>query len=213
MSDTPDFALSGPCVLVVDDNDDNLDLISRMLQRGGYATVAAKGGREALEIVTARADDLSLVLLDWMMPEVSGLDVLRAIRERFDADELPVVMCTARGEGNCVAAALADGANDYVSKPVEREALLARVDAQVRRRDAAHDVRVAQRRLEDAVMDRTNALAALKRDAGLDASVVAALKAILSARGPTEVESAKTAARQALALLQASDERAAAHLR
>lgn len=112
-------------LLVVDDNEMNRDLLSRRLQREGYAVDVAEGGAEAI----ARLDDggYDLTLLDVMMPEVSGLDVLRHVRERQTLAEMPVIMVTARDQSGDVVEALALGANDYVTKPIDFPVLMARV--------------------------------------------------------------------------------------
>src|SRR5437867_2513073 len=100
-------------LLVVDDNEDNRDVLSRRLRLKGYRVEAAEGGEQALAAV-ARAD-FDLVLLDVEMPRVSGFDVLRALRERHTAAALPVIMVTARSEGADIVEALRLGANDYVT--------------------------------------------------------------------------------------------------
>jgi CheY-like chemotaxis protein len=81
-------------LLLVDDNEMNRDLLSRRLQRNGHDVVTAVDGPHALELIEAR--DFALVLLDIEMPRVSGLDVLRAIRQRRSGSELPIIMVTAR---------------------------------------------------------------------------------------------------------------------
>jgi signal transduction histidine kinase len=105
------------------------------LQRAGYQVVTAAGGREALAAVEGRSFDL--VLLDVMMPEVSGLDVLAELRRRFSVAELPVIMATARNESTDVVEALRLGANDYVTKPIDFPVLLARARTQLELRRLA----------------------------------------------------------------------------
>lgn len=83
-------------ILIVDDIEENRELLERALRSSGYETISAASGREALSIISAQLPDL--VLLDWMMPQLSGLDTLRAIRELYPRSRLPVVMCTAVGE-------------------------------------------------------------------------------------------------------------------
>ena len=112
-------------ILIVDDIEDNRLLLDRGLQSCGYATVMAEGGREALSIISKRVPDM--VLLDWMMPELSGLDTLRAIRELYPSSRLPVIMCTAIGEEMSVVAAINAGATDYVTKPISLPILRARM--------------------------------------------------------------------------------------
>ena len=114
-------------ILIVDDIEENRDLLDRALRNSGYETVTALNGREALSIVSTVVPDL--VLLDWMMPQLSGLDTLRAIRELYPRSVLPVIMCTAVGEEMSVVAAIAAGANDYITKPISIPILRARMAA------------------------------------------------------------------------------------
>ena len=112
-------------ILIVDDVEDNRNLLERALGSSGYRTLSAKSGREALSILSLKLPDM--VLLDWMMPELSGLDTLRAIREIHPISKLPVIMCTAIGEEMSVVAAIHAGANDYVTKPISIPILRARM--------------------------------------------------------------------------------------
>lgn len=124
-----------PRILVVDDNADNRELLARRLEREGLRPVMAEDGRAALAAVGAGG--VSLVLLDIMMPGMSGLDVLRAIREVHTAAQLPVIMVTARSQSDDVVEALGLGANDYVTKPVDFAVALARIQAHLRIRQPA----------------------------------------------------------------------------
>jgi diguanylate cyclase (GGDEF)-like protein/PAS domain S-box-containing protein len=131
-------------LLLVDDNEANRDMLSRRLQRHGLDVVTAVDGTHALELVDAR--DFALVLLDIEMPRVSGLDVLRVIRERRSASELPIIMVTARQESADIVEALNGGANDYVTKPVDLPVALARIHAQLARRRAETALRESEER-------------------------------------------------------------------
>ncbi len=115
-------------VLVVDDDENNRDVLGRVLQLKGYAVVLAASGPEALEIVSSKPVDL--VLLDIMMPDVSGLDVLKALRASHARDALPVIMATAKDQPKDVVDALEMGANDYVTKPLDFAVVMARIEAQ-----------------------------------------------------------------------------------
>ncbi len=117
-------------LLVVDDEEMNRDVLSRRLERKGYRVVVAEGGREAIE--TVAREPIDLILLDIMMPGVDGLEVLRTLRRRHSANELPIIMATAKGESEDVVQALDLGANDYVVKPLDFPVVLARVQAQLR---------------------------------------------------------------------------------
>lgn len=152
MSDSPATATAvtgsetAPRVLVVDDVEDNRDLLRRRLERRGFVVSTASDGVTALERIDTASYDV--VLLDWMMPSMSGLEVLDAIRERFSKTELPVLMATAKTESDAVVEALERGANDYVAKPIDVPVLVARLHAQLSMRrelagrdDRAIDVR------------------------------------------------------------------------
>ncbi len=122
-------------LLVVDDEEMNRDVLSRRLERKGYQVVVASGGREAIDTVAGQPIDL--VLLDVMMPEVDGLQVLQVLRRRHSQTQLPIIMATAKGESEDVVRALELGANDYVVKPLDFPVVLARVESQLRSRAAA----------------------------------------------------------------------------
>lgn len=112
-------------VMIVDDIEDNRVLLERALKASGYETVSASSGRQALSLISKGAPDM--VLLDWMMPELSGIDTLRAIREMHPVSKLPVIMCTAVGEEMSVVNAILAGANDYMTKPISIAILRARM--------------------------------------------------------------------------------------
>lgn len=112
-------------ILVVDDNADNLELLSRRLEKKGYTTVCADSGRAALDLLQQQPFDL--VLLDIMMPEISGIDVLKVVREKHSMAELPVIMATAKDTSEDMVHALKLGANDYITKPIDFPVLFARV--------------------------------------------------------------------------------------
>ena len=126
-------------LLVVDDDENNRDVLSRVLQSKGYGVVTAASGPEALSVVAAQPVDL--VLLDIMMPEVSGLDVLKSLRARYSPSALPVIMATAKDQPQDVVEALSMGANDYVTKPLDFPAVLARTEAQLSLKRAMGEIR------------------------------------------------------------------------
>jgi serine/threonine protein kinase/ActR/RegA family two-component response regulator len=117
-------------LLVVDDNEMNRDLLSRRLERKGYKVLTAADGMQALDTITTSPVDL--VLLDVMMPGITGLDVLRAVREKRSPIELPIIMVTAKDESADIVQAFQMGANDYVTKPIDFPVVLARVQTQLR---------------------------------------------------------------------------------
>ncbi|MDQ2631831.1 MAG: response regulator transcription factor [Actinomycetota bacterium] len=117
-------------VLVVDDEPTITEIVSRYLERAGYAAAVAADGLEAIRLADERDPDL--VVLDLMLPELDGLQVLRHLREDDDGPT-PVILLTAKGEQNDKLAGLRSGADDYVVKPFSPSELVARVDAVLRR--------------------------------------------------------------------------------
>jgi CheY-like chemotaxis protein len=129
-------------LLVVDDNEENRDLLSRRLAKKGFSVLLASSGEEALRAVSDKPVDL--VLLDIMMPGLSGIDVLKELRAKHSAAELPVIMTTAKTDSEDVVEALDLGANDYVTKPIDFPVVLARVQAQLRQKTARRAQQAAE---------------------------------------------------------------------
>ncbi len=117
-------------VLVVDDEPTIGEIVSRYLERAGYATTTAADGLEAVRLADEQRPDL--VVLDVMLPQLDGLQVLRHLREGEDGPT-PVILLTAKGEQEDKLAGLRNGADDYVVKPFSPSELVARVDAVLRR--------------------------------------------------------------------------------
>ena len=137
--------VASPRLLIVDDVADNRTILARRFLKRGFECVEADSGEAALEAIAREPFDA--VLLDVMMPGTSGLEVLRRARALYSADELPIIMVTANAMSEDVAGALAIGANDYVTKPVDFAVALARVNNQVERRRHEMEVREAQEKL------------------------------------------------------------------
>jgi class 3 adenylate cyclase len=116
-------------VLVVDDNEMNRDMLSRRLSGRGYAVTIAGEGEAALRLLATQRFDA--VLLDVMMPGITGIEVLRRIRSASTESDLPVIMVTARDAAEDVVEALRLGANDYVTKPLDFPVVLARLRTQL----------------------------------------------------------------------------------
>lgn len=116
---------SAPVILVVDDEPINIQVLRNVLIPQGYTVHVAENGGAALDAVDKHAPDL--IILDVMMPDMSGLDVARRLRQRHDRLSLPIVMVTARSRTRDVIAGLEAGANDYVVKPFIKDELLARI--------------------------------------------------------------------------------------
>lgn len=113
-------------LLAVDDESSNLQVLSRLFANEPYNLLWATNGMEALEILKSRTD-IDLVLLDVMMPKLSGFDVCREIRKRFSLFELPIVLLTVTHSPSDIAAGFKAGANDFVVKPFEASEIRARV--------------------------------------------------------------------------------------
>jgi DNA-binding response OmpR family regulator len=143
-------------ILVVDDIEDNRVILERHLSREGFTVSACDGGIAAIGQVASDPPDL--IILDWMMPLLSGLDTLKAIREHYDANRLPVIMCTARDEESSIGSAIEAGANDYIQKPVRVPVLLARITAQLIRKAATDALGALNQDLEQTLAQRTRAL-------------------------------------------------------
>ncbi|MBL8350231.1 MAG: EAL domain-containing protein [Burkholderiaceae bacterium] len=127
-----------PRLLIVDDIAENREILRRRFERQGFHATEASGGIEALALLDSAKFDL--VLLDMMMPDLTGLEVLGRIRARLSAGSLPVIMVTARSQNEDIVEALDLGANDYITKPVDFSIALARVNTQLGRKRAEDKV-------------------------------------------------------------------------
>lgn len=117
--------IDAPVLLIADDDEDILTLVQLRLARSGFEVIVARDGEEALRLVRERCPDLAV--LDWMMPKLTGLDVLRAIRSTEATSHIPVLLLTARASDTDVQAGLEAGADDYVAKPFSPQELAGRV--------------------------------------------------------------------------------------
>ena len=122
-----------PKILVIDDEKDIVELISYNLEKEGFSVLKAYNGETALRTVKAQKPDL--IILDLMLPEISGLDVCKAVRNNSATANLPVIMLTAKAEEVDKIIGLEMGADDYITKPFGIKELIARVRAMLRRRD------------------------------------------------------------------------------
>jgi CheY-like chemotaxis protein/serine/threonine protein kinase len=148
-------------LLITDDNEMNRDMLSRRLERQGYRVTTATTGAEALDFI--RKQPFDLVLLDVMMPEMNGMEVLGIIRASYSLLDLPVIMVTAKDQSEDVVAALQMGANDYVTKPLNFPVVLARIQTHLAVRQA-HQV-PGQHRQEKLI--QPSAAAALEQLTGM----------------------------------------------
>jgi two-component system phosphate regulon response regulator PhoB len=124
-------SLAKPTILVVEDEAPLMTLLRYNLEKQGFKVEEAADGQEALLRVAEAKPDL--VLLDWMLPALSGIEVCRQLRRRPNTRDLPIIMVTARTEDQDAVRALDTGADDYIAKPFVMDALLARIRALLRR--------------------------------------------------------------------------------
>ena len=120
-----------PYILAVEDEDALATLLSYNLEKEGYKVAVAADGEEAMMMVDERQPDL--VILDWMLPKVSGIEVCRRLRSRAETRNIPIIMVTARGEETDRIRGLDTGADDYIAKPFSMSELTARIRAVLRR--------------------------------------------------------------------------------
>jgi two-component system, OmpR family, phosphate regulon response regulator PhoB len=120
-----------PIVLIVEDEAPIVTLLRYNLEREGYSVIEANDGEEAMLVAAERRPDL--ILLDWMLPLLSGIEVCRRMRRAPDLRNIPIIMLTARGEEGDRVRGLNSGADDYITKPFSPAELVARVRAVLRR--------------------------------------------------------------------------------
>ncbi|NKB60110.1 MAG: phosphate regulon transcriptional regulatory protein PhoB [Alphaproteobacteria bacterium] len=131
-----------PLVLIVEDEAPQAELLRYNLERDGFRTALAGDGEEALLLAEEEAPDL--VILDWMLPLLSGIEVCRRLRRKAESAKLPIIMLTARGVESDRIRGLDSGADDYLVKPFSPNELLARVRAILRRSDVSMGSEVIQ---------------------------------------------------------------------
>jgi len=114
--------------LVVDDSRAVRMILSKILKELGYEVREAANGREALDVMEVEKTAVTLMLADWNMPEVNGLDLLKRLRQKPELASLVVIMVTTEADLDQMVAALAAGANEYVMKPFTKEILLEKLE-------------------------------------------------------------------------------------
>ena len=118
-------------ILIADDEPNQLELLSYNLEAAGFEVLRASDGRQAMEMVEENHPDLAII--DWMMPQMSGIDVCRTLRARTETKHLPIIILSARGEEGDRTLGLDIGADDYISKPFSPREMISRVRALLRR--------------------------------------------------------------------------------
>ena len=129
--------MSAKKILIVEDEQAIREMIVFHLSRAGYETFEAGDCREARELIADKRPDLALV--DWMLPDMSGLELTRMLKRNDDYEDLAVIMLTARAEERDMVTGLDGGADDYITKPFSPRELVARIQAVLRRDASSRD--------------------------------------------------------------------------
>jgi DNA-binding response OmpR family regulator len=143
-------------ILIVDDTPVNLEVLIDMLESEGFDIGIARDGSEALEVVGMRKPDL--ILLDVMMPGIDGYETCRRLKAQEEFEEIPVIFLTARADPEGTLEGFAAGGVDYVTKPFQKEELLARIHTNLERAILARDLLSLNEELEHKVRERTREL-------------------------------------------------------
>lgn len=112
-------------ILVVDDDEVSIAILSRRLKKLGYETDYVSSGEEAIAVFDIKK--YSMILLDWMMPNVNGIEVLQHFRETYTQMELPIIMITSNDEAEGITESFLHGGNDYITKPINLSVAIARI--------------------------------------------------------------------------------------
>ena len=167
-------------ILLVDDEKNIVEAVKYNLEKAGFRTVVAQDGAKGLE--AARREVPDLILLDWMLPEMEGLEVCRLLKQDRATKHIPVIMLTVKSDEADKVLGLELGADDYVTKPFSQRELLARIKSLLRRSQAAPDAEVFQ--LEELRVDWGKHLVSLKgKVVELTAKEFDLLKALVESRG------------------------------
>ncbi|MBF0280794.1 MAG: response regulator [SAR324 cluster bacterium] len=173
---------TGKTILAVDDEMVNLEILGSVLSSAGYRLILASGGEEALELI--QKDTPDLILLDLMMPRMSGYELCRIIRTRWDLMALPIIILTAKNQLRDLEEGFEAGANDFMTKPFHAKEILARIRTQIlakeaylqvreneqlkeeiqHRKQLEHDLQQAQKRLTKILDEEENGIVCLNRE-------------------------------------------------
>jgi len=145
-----------PKILIADDEHVNLQVLLNQLSMEGYEVLTASNGEEVLKIVNS--EDVDLVILDIMMPKMSGFEVCTRLRMKYTLTELPILMLTAKNQLRDKLTSFEVGANDYLTKPCDKEELLSRVKTLITLRKTLKELEVLNGSLEQKIKQRTDAL-------------------------------------------------------
>ncbi len=137
--------MSTTCVLIVEDEVAIRDMLVFNLRRAGYEVIPVGSGQEARTSIADRFPNI--ILMDWMLPDISGLELTRKLKRDPNTREIPIIMLTARVEEDDRVAGLEGGADDYITKPFSQRELIARIKAVLRRGTGSEDEKIKVDRL------------------------------------------------------------------
>jgi DNA-binding response OmpR family regulator len=141
-----DEAIRLPQILVVDDDQDTVAILAHHLEREGFVPITANSGAQCLKMV--HENEVDVILLDLMMPDMDGFQVVKALRDDPQTAEIPVIMITARDDMDARAEGMRLGVSDFLAKPVFRRQLASRVRAQLEVVETSRGTSAAMARLE-----------------------------------------------------------------
>jgi DNA-binding response OmpR family regulator len=141
-----DEAIRLPQILVVDDDQDTVAILAHHLEREGFVPITANSGAQCLKMV--HENEVDVILLDLMMPDMDGFQVVKALRDDPQTAEIPVIMITARDDMDARAEGMRLGVSDFLAKPVFRRQLASRVRAQLEVVETSRGASAAMDRLE-----------------------------------------------------------------
>jgi two-component system sensor histidine kinase ChiS len=173
-------------ILIVDDEPVNLQILHNQLNLHNYRTIEARDGVQALEILQQTQPDL--ILLDLMMPRMTGYEAIRKIRENAELAAVPIIVLTAKDLVSDLVQGFSLGANDFLSKPFRKEELLARIHSQLKLKHAIRHLEEANALLEERVKERT---VEFERLAMIDALTGLANRRYFEARAAIELSEAR----------------------
>ena len=141
-----------PQIMVVDDDEDTVAILAHHLRREGFVPIEANSGAQCLKLV--HENEVDVILLDLMMPEMDGFEVVQALRDNPETAEIPIIMITARDDLDARAEGMRLGVSDFLAKPVFRRQLASRIRAQLQVVETARNASAMMDRLE-AVKNRS----------------------------------------------------------